>query len=281
MDFKHMTEWLKGKSLTSFLRSHKEKKKEEARLHTAKLHAAISLTQLAAAIAGFATNYTAEAQDITHMTTGGGTLACDQDMGPAVASAATLLTTVCAEAAESLGAKRARVASAVKSGLATQTPIDVITLTATAATCLRGAATLKSRAKAETYFPRNQELLKVGVQTLIIMPSGEKGFKWVRIHLKQRQLTLSFRNKYFGGALTTSKEYKIINVIEEIKDAKGTTDVQRPKTYNAKFVFPKRAQKFKAGDSDPEELATATQVQGPSMPIMREKPPNPLTACQI
>ena len=29
---------------------------------------------------------------------------------------------------------------------------------------------------------------------------------------------------------------------------------------------------LQAGDSTPEELATATQVQGPYMPIVREKP---------
>ncbi|CAL5364699.1 unnamed protein product [Camellia sinensis] len=51
------------------------------------------------------------------------------------------------------------------------------------------------------------------------------------------------------------------------------TNVQRLKTYKAKLVvFPRRARKFKAGDSAPEELATATQVQGPYMPIVREKP---------
>jgi len=51
------------------------------------------------------------------------------------------------------------------------------------------------------------------------------------------------------------------------------TNVQRLKTYKAKLVvFPRRARKFKAGDSAPEELATATQVQGDYMPIVREKP---------
>ncbi|URE24710.1 60S ribosomal protein L13 [Musa troglodytarum] len=39
-------------------------------------------------------------------------------------------------------------------------------------------------------------------------------------------------------------------------------NVQRLKTYKAKLV----------GDSAPEELATATQVQGPYMPIARDKP---------
>nr|BAM64854.1 RPL13 protein [Beta vulgaris] len=51
------------------------------------------------------------------------------------------------------------------------------------------------------------------------------------------------------------------------------TNTQRLKTYKAKLVvFPRRARKFKAGDSAPEELATATQVQGDFMPIVRERP---------
>ncbi|KAF4363183.1 hypothetical protein F8388_020753, partial [Cannabis sativa] len=51
------------------------------------------------------------------------------------------------------------------------------------------------------------------------------------------------------------------------------SNVQRLKTYKAKLVvFPRRARKFKAGDSAPEELANATQVQGEFLPIAREKP---------
>ncbi|KAG8086853.1 hypothetical protein GUJ93_ZPchr0010g7201 [Zizania palustris] len=47
-------------------------------------------------------------------------------------------------------------------------------------------------------------------------------------------------------------------------------NIQRLKTYKAKLViFPRRARKVKAGDSTPEELATATQVQGDYMPITR------------
>ncbi|CAH9093231.1 unnamed protein product [Cuscuta europaea] len=51
------------------------------------------------------------------------------------------------------------------------------------------------------------------------------------------------------------------------------TNAQRLKTYKAKLViFPRRSNKFKAGDSTPEELANATQVQGTILPIVREKP---------
>uniref|UniRef100_A0A7C8ZVE3 60S ribosomal protein L13 n=1 Tax=Opuntia streptacantha TaxID=393608 RepID=A0A7C8ZVE3_OPUST len=51
------------------------------------------------------------------------------------------------------------------------------------------------------------------------------------------------------------------------------SNAQRLKTYKAKLVvFPRRARKFKAGDSTPEELATATQVKGDYMPIVRGVP---------
>uniref|UniRef100_A0A0D6R217 60S ribosomal protein L13 n=1 Tax=Araucaria cunninghamii TaxID=56994 RepID=A0A0D6R217_ARACU len=51
------------------------------------------------------------------------------------------------------------------------------------------------------------------------------------------------------------------------------SNVQRLKTYKAKLVvFPRTARKFKAGDSNAEELAAATQVQGTYMPIVQEKP---------
>ncbi|KAH0466097.1 hypothetical protein IEQ34_006200 [Dendrobium chrysotoxum] len=50
-------------------------------------------------------------------------------------------------------------------------------------------------------------------------------------------------------------------------------NIQRLKTYKAKLViFPRRARKFKAGDSAPDELATATQVKGDYMPIVHSKP---------
>ncbi|KAL2550914.1 uncharacterized protein Fot_12444 [Forsythia ovata] len=121
--------WPKGKSLTSFLRSRKEKKKEETRLRTSQLHAALSLTQLAAAIAGISRGK----QDFTQIHKGK-SVASGQDMGEVVASAAALVTAAFAETAESLGAQRAQVRAAVNSGMAIQNPIDMIEVTATAAT---------------------------------------------------------------------------------------------------------------------------------------------------
>lgn len=125
----------KRKFFTSFFRG-KVKTKEEDRLRTANVHAALSVSCLAAAIAGFAANGTKEqAKHVNPAINIAGKEEWDRSMGDIVASAAALIATVCAEAAESIGANRAHIASAVNSGLATQTPADMITLTATAATC--------------------------------------------------------------------------------------------------------------------------------------------------
>ncbi|RVX01697.1 hypothetical protein CK203_024323 [Vitis vinifera] len=170
---KNISGWLRGKTMTSLVNGHRAQKKDEVRLHTAQVHAALSVAQLAAAIAGFAANSSTEAaQDINIHATNGGIVTRDKDMS-AVASAAALVATVCAEAAESVGARRAHITSAVSSGLASRTSVDMMALTATAATCLRGATRLKSRATVDTYSLRNQKMLKVGVQLSVIMPSGK------------------------------------------------------------------------------------------------------------
>lgn len=128
-----MKGWLKRKSPFWLFRSDQEKK-EKLRLQTAKLHAVLSLTQLASGIAGFASNSSSERRESHHINyEREGTWS--HNMGNVVASAAALMTTVCAEAAEALGAGRAQVASAVNSGLAIQSPMDMIAVTATAATC--------------------------------------------------------------------------------------------------------------------------------------------------
>ncbi|KAH7661446.1 Pleckstrin-like plant domain-containing protein [Dioscorea alata] len=69
----------------------------------------------------------------------------------AVASAATLVAAQCVEAAESLGAERDHLAAVVGSAVNVRTAGDVVTLTAAAATALRGAATLKARALKEVW----------------------------------------------------------------------------------------------------------------------------------
>ncbi|KAG6537879.1 hypothetical protein ZIOFF_002982 [Zingiber officinale] len=132
-----------SKTVGRWLKDRKEKKKEETRAHSAQLHAAISVAGVAAAVAAIAAATAASSGSSKD------DRAARTDM--AVASAATLVAAQCVEAAESMGAEREQLASVVSSAVNVRTPGDVVTLTAAAATALRGAATLKARALKEVW----------------------------------------------------------------------------------------------------------------------------------
>ncbi|KAF9673758.1 hypothetical protein SADUNF_Sadunf10G0057300 [Salix dunnii] len=132
-----------GKTVGRWLKDRREKKKEETRAHNAQLHAAISVAGVAAAIAAIAA--------ATAASSGAGK---DEQMAKtdmAVASAATLVAAQCVEAAEAMGAEREHLASVVNSAVNVRSAGDIMTLTAAAATALRGAATLKARALKEVW----------------------------------------------------------------------------------------------------------------------------------
>ncbi|KAJ8504560.1 hypothetical protein OPV22_005446 [Ensete ventricosum] len=116
MNVGQMKAWLGVELFSSLSRGCREKSKEKVRLREAQVHAALSVTSLAAVPSQASLPFLA------------------------------LVATVCAEAAESMGADRERAASGISTGLATKTSADMVTLIATAATCLRGAATLELRA---------------------------------------------------------------------------------------------------------------------------------------
>ncbi|KAK7270562.1 hypothetical protein RIF29_23794 [Crotalaria pallida] len=132
-----------GKTVGRWLKDRKEKKKEETRAHNAQLHAAVSVAGVAAAVASIA------AATAASSSSGEDVHKAKTDM--AVASAATLVATQCVEAAEALGADREQLASVVSSAVNVRSAGDVMTLTAAAATALRGAATLKARALKEVW----------------------------------------------------------------------------------------------------------------------------------
>lgn len=121
-----------------WLKERREKKKEESRAHNAHLHAAVSVAGVAAAVAAIAAATAAKDEGVAK-----------KDM--AVASAATLVAAQCVEAAEALGAERDHLASVLSSAVNISSYGDIVTLTAAAATALRGAATLKARAQKEMW----------------------------------------------------------------------------------------------------------------------------------
>ncbi|RDX99752.1 VAN3-binding protein [Mucuna pruriens] len=132
-----------GKTVGRWLKDRKEKKKEETRAHNAQLHAAVSVAGVAAAVAAIAAATAASSGSRK-----------DEQMAKtdmAVASAATLVAAQCVEAAEAMGAERDHLALVVSSAVNVRSAGDITTLTAGAATALRGAATLKARVLKEVW----------------------------------------------------------------------------------------------------------------------------------
>lgn len=99
------------------------------------MHAMVSVARVAAAVAA------ATSSDAQATTT---------KMATAMASATELLASHCVEAAQHAGARHDQVAAAVQAAVGVRSPGDLMTLTAAAATALRGAATLRQRVQRET-----------------------------------------------------------------------------------------------------------------------------------
>ncbi|XP_022771147.1 VAN3-binding protein-like [Durio zibethinus] len=131
-----------AKTVGRWLKDRKEKKKEETRAHNAQLHAAISVAAVASSIAAIAVATAASSSTFEK-----NEQSTKTDM--AVASAATLVAAHCVEAAEAMGVERDHLASVVNSAVNVRSHDEIVTLTAAAATALRGAATLKARALKE------------------------------------------------------------------------------------------------------------------------------------
>ncbi|CAL9221926.1 unnamed protein product [Arabidopsis halleri] len=132
-----------SKTVGRWLKDRREKKKEETRAHNAQIHAAVSVAGVAAAVAAIA------AATAASSSSGKDENMAKTDM--AVASAATLVAAQCVEAAEVMGAERDHLASVVSSAVNVRSAGDIMTLTAGAATALRGVTTLKARAMKEVW----------------------------------------------------------------------------------------------------------------------------------
>ncbi|WOL07137.1 VAN3-binding protein-like isoform X2 [Canna indica] len=211
--------WLGGETLSSLSRGWKRKKrKEDLRLQTAQIHAALSVARLAAGIAGILGNFYLEPikSNVVALDTLEGEL--DRKMNTVVRSAAALIATVCAEAAESVGANRGQVSSIVQAGLATRTSADLLTLTATTATCLRGAAMLELRAATCRHLSQDHNILEKGAQLPIQMPEGKVQLRMVKIYHKHDKVTLRLGKKHMRGVINIYNEYRIYDVANDPKE---------------------------------------------------------------
>ncbi|CAN1310409.1 VAN3-binding protein [Linum perenne] len=226
-----------GKTVGRWLKDRKEKKKEETRAHNAQVHAAISVAGVAAAIAAIAA--------ATAASTGSGNDEQHARTNMAVASAATLVAAQCVEAAEAMGAEREHLASVISSAVNVRSPGDIMTLTAAAATSLRGAATLKARALKEVWnvaaviplergitvvggggsngsssgelVPEenflgicSRELLARGCELLKRTRTGELHWKVVSVYInRMNQVMLKMKSRHVAGTITKKKKSEL------------------------------------------------------------------------
>ncbi|KAL1826391.1 hypothetical protein ACET3Z_004803 [Daucus carota] len=200
------------------------KKKEKARIDNAHLHSATSVAGVAAALAAVAANKNAKESG--------------SKMSSSLASATELLASYCIELAESAGADHDTVASVVKSSIDIRSPSDLLTLTAAAATALRGEAALKARAPKEgkktaaiSPYDRNVPEARV-IDDLGDESQGRdppcigdllqhtcKGvFRWKHVSIyinKKYEVTIKLKSKHVGGAFSKKNKCVVYGICDE------------------------------------------------------------------
>ncbi|GMI98749.1 FORKED 1 [Hibiscus trionum] len=231
-----------AKTVARWLKHRKEKKKEETRAHNAQLHAAISVAAVASAIAAATAGNSSSTSAKNEQST-------KTDL--AVASAATLVAAQCVEAAEAMGAERDHLASVVSSAVNVRSHDDVddiLTLTAAAATALRGAAALKARALKEVWniasvIPVDktagvgpcskdnsrhsnrdnsdkhapEDFLTKGSELLKRTRKGELHWKLVSVYMnKTGQVILKMKSKHVAGTFTKKKKNVVLEVCKNM-----------------------------------------------------------------
>ncbi|THU61237.1 hypothetical protein C4D60_Mb07t21190 [Musa balbisiana] len=196
-----------SKTVGRWLKDRRERKKEETRAQNAQLHAAISVAGVAAAVAAVAA--------ATAAASGSGKDDRAARIDMAVASAATLVAAQCVEAAESMGAEREHLASVVGSAVNVRTPGDIVTLTAAAATALRGAATLKARALKDVW----------NIAAVIPVEKGAMG-NHNNHHRNKQQKDLESNGSSFGDEFVPEED-NFLGLCSQEFLAKGTELLKR------------------------------------------------------
>ncbi|KAF7048717.1 hypothetical protein CFC21_057418 [Triticum aestivum] len=208
-------------SVTRWYFQHKEAakhgRKEKARADRAQAHAMVSVAQVSAAVAAVTAATSFDNQD--------------SKIAAAMASATELLASHCAEAAQLAGAGHEQVSSAVRSAVGVTGPGDLMTLTAAAATALRGAATLKKRVQRESR--SNASVIPYEKAPSSWSPDiwckegkllkrtrkGDLHKRRVSIYINKRsQVILKLKSKHMGGALSKNNKSVVYGVYSELPE---------------------------------------------------------------
>ncbi|KAK2391877.1 VAN3-binding protein [Trifolium repens] len=189
---------IRGRTTGRWLKDQKERKKQEIRTHNAQVHAAVSVVGVAAAVAAVAASIVSSEKPDAYQKNP--TMA-----SAAIASAAALVASHCIEIAEDMGAEQDQIITAVDSAINAKTNGDIMTLTAGAATALRGAATLKAR------------LQKGGGVLLKRTRKGVLHWKQVSFDVNSNlQVVAKMKSKHIGGTFTKKKKYIVTGVCSDI-----------------------------------------------------------------
>ncbi|XP_027081014.1 VAN3-binding protein [Coffea eugenioides] len=219
----------RGKTVGRWIKDQRERKKQELRTHNAQLHAAVSVAGVAAAVAALAaSSVTSPENSVTKNKK-------SSKASTAIASAAAVVASHCIEIAEDMGADHEQILSVVSSAINVRTNGDIMTLTAGAATALRGAATLRARlqrsyagatiALAEEHDYNNKEsnvlaamdFVSRGGELLKRTRKGDLHWKLVSININSSwQVVAKMKSKHIAGTFTKKKKCVISGVYSDI-----------------------------------------------------------------
>ncbi|KAF8058819.1 hypothetical protein N665_1241s0013 [Sinapis alba] len=219
------------------------KRRDKTRVENAHIHTAVSIASLATAIAA--------------VTAWG-----NQDvMSSALASASELLASHCVELAEISGAGHDRVVSAVRSAVDVRGRGDLLTLTAAAATALRGEAALRERLPKEAknnaaISPCERSLREThdcssemdsssttDEQTSVheveeskldcngeLMQCARNGvlrWKHIKVYInKKSQVVVEIKSKHVGGAFSMKSKGIVNDVCDTVSGLKDTENAE-------------------------------------------------------
>ncbi|KAJ1280457.1 hypothetical protein BS78_04G234100 [Paspalum vaginatum] len=216
-----VTEWFKGKLMKIGQRGH-GRRREDRRLQTAQINAALSVARLSTVVAGTVGNCSLMSNNLSGIAMNDRREDTDIKMHAAITSAAALVAASCAEVAKSAGASRQQVSSVINMGMETRALGDLLTLTTSAATCLRGVEGLKTRTISNCSLEGHMNSQKDAI-LLVRTPKGRFHTRMVYVLCKYDNIILTLGKKRH---FTTSEKYVIFHEQGEGKEFSYPTDKQ-------------------------------------------------------
>ncbi|XP_010526173.1 PREDICTED: VAN3-binding protein isoform X2 [Tarenaya hassleriana] len=219
---------VRGRTVGRRLKDQKEKKKQETRTRNAQIHAAVSVAAVAAAVAA---NANAKAIEVEASVNGHATSAANSTV--AFASASALVASHCIEMAEDVGADYNQIVNAVNSSINARTNGDIMALTATAATALRGAEILRARLQkfygTTMFCPNNgtrqgKELYTYTALNFVsrgedLLKRTRKDLHWKEVSFNINsnwQVVIKMKSKHVGGTFTKKKKCVVNGICRDI-----------------------------------------------------------------